>query len=452
MMKYPTSLARDFDPADLILRLDLAMAPSSMSPSNAVGLSKRALKLHPLYDAQKFSNGPVSPIPVSSTKSLLLQRPNSRNEDDSMRSASPFSGYSAILAPDQSVWRLLDQHFPNGMSMNDAFIIDVPHYDSSLRQGSEFSSSSPLKNYMLSESSTRQGPSALKNSAPRYSSSFSGESRQNHNKRQATSHRRSLSNPQSPSAISFSHNSSTNSNNTTILMLPKDFNNSSKEKLTQQPTPDLKTATIAEGTTDPPKNTEIQLLAKSTPTSTPLKQPVSNTVSNKIRSTTERVFPSINVLIVEDNKINQKILQLFLRKRKINFQTAVNGEEAIQKWKQGGFHLILMDIQLPVKSGIEATIEIRRLEKLNKIGLFLSPSSTNVAKLSPVEELDLKVFRAPVIIVALTASTSSIDRQKALAAGCNDFLTKPVNLDWLQNKITEWGCMQALIDFDHWKN
>lgn len=54
--------------------------------------------------------------------------------------------------------------------------------------------------------------------------------------------------------------------------------------------------------------------------------------------------------------------------------------------------------------------------------------------------------------MALTASTMKQDKQQALAAGCNDYLTKPVNLDWLLNKITEWGCMQALIDFDGWKS
>lgn len=57
------------------------------------------------------------------------------------------------------------------------------------------------------------------------------------------------------------------------------------------------------------------------------------------------------------------------------------------------------------------------------------------------------------IIVALTASSnSSVDKKNALMAGCNDYLTKPVNLVWLQNKITEWGCMQALIDFDGWNS
>lgn len=59
-----------------------------------------------------------------------------------------------------------------------------------------------------------------------------------------------------------------------------------------------------------------------------------------------------------------------MRKHKIHYQIAKNGQEAIDKWRTGGFHLVLMDIQLPVKSGIEATKEIRHLEKINRIGVF----------------------------------------------------------------------------------
>lgn len=163
----------------------------------------------------------------------------------------------------------------------------------------------------------------------------------------------------------------------------------------------------------------------------------------------EGVVPQINVLIVEDNVINQKILEAFMRRKKIRSAVAKNGKEAVEKWRQGGFHLVLMDIQLPVMSGIEATKEIRRLEHDNRIGVF---SSTDVVKAAKTEDvLDTKFFRSPVIIVALTASSSSADKSEALAAGCNDFLTKPVNLTWLEQKTIEWGCMQALIDFEGWK-
>lgn len=174
------------------------------------------------------------------------------------------------------------------------------------------------------------------------------------------------------------------------------------------------------------------------------------------KSTVLGVIPPINVLIVEDNMINAQILEAFFRKRKLKYATAVNGREAVEKWRQGGWHLVLvrfqlswpwltpcqMDIQLPVMSGIEATKEIRRLERVNHIGVFSEDTPDNI---SPEDKLGDRLFPSPVIIVALTASSRESDRNEALAAGCNDFLTKPVGAPWLERKAIEWGCMQALI-------
>lgn len=202
--------------------------------------------------------------------------------------------------------------------------------------------------------------------------------------------------------------------------------------------------------------------------------------SNMLISLTQgpEVVPQVNVLIVEDNVINMKILERFLRQKKIRCDWAKNGREAIEKWRQGGFHLVLMDIQMPELSGVEATKEIRRLEQVNRIGVFsnsataekeneyednnnnnetassTSPSKSPAKPSKPIPECDLldnKLFKFPVIIVALTASSTLEDRTEALAAGCNDYLVKPVNLKWLLQKTIEWGCMQALIDFDGWK-
>lgn len=139
--------------------------------------------------------------------------------------------------------------------------------------------------------------------------------------------------------------------------------------------------------------------------------------------------PPINVLIVEDNIINLKLLEAFVKRLKVRWSTAMNGRDAVTKWRNGGFHLVLMDIQLPIMSGLDATREIRRLERVNSIGVFSSAASSapEEVKGEPDEKDKLgnkDLFKSPVIIVALTASSLQSDRHEALAAGCNDFLTK----------------------------
>lgn len=159
---------------------------------------------------------------------------------------------------------------------------------------------------------------------------------------------------------------------------------------------------------------------------------------------------------------------MFLKKKKIKHQTAKDGEEAVKKWKTGGFHLILvspfcrplptpssltlqMDIQLPVKDGIEATREIRDLERNSNIGVFPMTPATEMPSrqlsLGSLGAIPPSPLRSSVIIVALTASSLQTDRVNALAAGCNDFLTKPVSLKWLEQKTIEWGCMQVSTGF-----
>lgn len=167
----------------------------------------------------------------------------------------------------------------------------------------------------------------------------------------------------------------------------------------------------------------------------------SHPLQPQIPSLVEAIVPPINVLIVEDNPINMRLLEEFVKRLKVRWSTAMNGRDAVVKWRSGGFHLVLMDIQLPIMNGLEATKEIRRLERVNGIGVFAkgddeerkppTPSQGSSETVINTGEADNgdkliveNLFKSPVIIVALTASSLQSDRHEALAAGCNDFLTK----------------------------
>lgn len=113
----------------------------------------------------------------------------------------------------------------------------------------------------------------------------------------------------------------------------------------------------------------------------------------------------LSVLLVEDNKINQKIARFNLEKAGYSVELAENGEEAVQMFGKKNYDVILMDILMPVMNGFVATKIIRNLEKDRK---HLDNKSKD---------------RTP--IIALTANAMKGDREACLAAGMDGYLSKP---------------------------
>ncbi|HRI90717.1 MAG: protein-histidine pros-kinase [Candidatus Accumulibacter regalis] len=114
----------------------------------------------------------------------------------------------------------------------------------------------------------------------------------------------------------------------------------------------------------------------------------------------------INALLVEDNPVNQELARRLLEKRGYQVTLANNGAEAIDHFEQQPFDLILMDVQMPVMGGIEATESIRAREM----------------RRSWVMSHEFK----SVSIIAMTANAMEGDRELCLEAGMNDYVAKPV--------------------------
>lgn len=126
----------------------------------------------------------------------------------------------------------------------------------------------------------------------------------------------------------------------------------------------------------------------------------------------------LNMLLVDDNAINQKVLLSLLQQMGYTADSVFNGIEAVNATHRKPYDLVFMDVQMPEMDGIEATRRIRQRE------------SETTARPPGV---------IPIVIIALTARAMPGDREKCLAAGMNDFLTKPVRPETLQNMLITWG-------------
>jgi len=118
------------------------------------------------------------------------------------------------------------------------------------------------------------------------------------------------------------------------------------------------------------------------------------------------------VLLAEDNITNQQVALGILKKLGLAADAVANGREAIQALKDIPYDLVLMDVQMPVMDGLEATRAIR--------------------------ESDSKAINPLIPIIALTAHAMKGDREQCLAAGMNDYLAKPVNPESLSETMARW--------------
>jgi CheY-like chemotaxis protein len=130
---------------------------------------------------------------------------------------------------------------------------------------------------------------------------------------------------------------------------------------------------------------------------------------------TRRVMPSTRkasdgrpVLVVEDNAVNRKVAVGMLEQLGYTAEVAEDGVEAVEKFTSGAFAAILMDCQMPRMDGYDATVALRALEP---------------GRHTP--------------IIAMTASAMASDRERCLAVGMDDYLSKPINRDLLATVLRE---------------
>jgi CheY-like chemotaxis protein len=119
----------------------------------------------------------------------------------------------------------------------------------------------------------------------------------------------------------------------------------------------------------------------------------------------------LTVLLAEDNLVNQRVVQGMLEKHHHRVTIVAHGEQALEELERSRFDVVLMDVQMPVMDGFEATRELRKREAGRR--------------------------RTPVI--ALTANALKGDRERCIEAGMDDYLSKPVRLDDLLSAVRRAG-------------
>jgi CheY-like chemotaxis protein len=153
-------------------------------------------------------------------------------------------------------------------------------------------------------------------------------------------------------------------------------------------------------------------------TMNPMPNRCANDDPMKLNTLEDLYVHELKDLFREDNMVNQKVTLAQLRKLGYTAQAVANGLEAVKALEQESYDVILMDCQMPELDGYEATRTIRKREQD-------SDPCCN--------------WKAPIYIVAMTANAIQGDKEKCLAAGMDDYVSKPVRLPDLQAALERFN-------------
>ncbi|MCP9472979.1 MAG: response regulator [Nitrospira sp.] len=167
----------------------------------------------------------------------------------------------------------------------------------------------------------------------------------------------------------------------------------------------------------------------------PAGQPIRPDSSSTERAPAAHASRRPSLLIVEDNEINQKLAARMVQKLGCDSRIANNGQEALDALAEKTYDAILMDCQMPILDGFETTRIIRQREADAATAADTTAGGTRKAGTS-------RPWRIP--IIAVTANAMKGDREQCLAAGMDDYLAKPIQLEALRSVLDRWIPRPAL--------